>query len=385
MSTAADHDPLALARQLSQDGHLKLRWTSWLDTVPEPIPQDVDLADKLEGMLLGLAIGDALGNTTESMNPRDRHRQHGRIDDYLAEPVKPGLRRGLPSDDTQLAFWTLEHLIAEGQLHPQRLGEILSSRRIAGIGQATRQWVRTFQSGVPWHTSGTPSAGNGALMRTAPVLVPHVRTPSAALWADTLVAAHLTHDDELSNLSCVALVDLLWRCIASPAGGRIRCAERWIEICDELSTGQRYAARNGHPPGFVGTVSELLRTYLLPALLAPGSTAAACDAWHSGAYLLETVPSVLYILERHGDDPREALLQAVNDTRDNDTIAAIVGAVVGARHGRSGLPAHWVDGLLGRTRFDDDGRVFELMARSGEVFGYGVTPATAARAGSSGR
>lgn len=35
--------------------------------------------DRLEGMLLGLAIGDALGNTTEAMLPSQRRRQYGEI------------------------------------------------------------------------------------------------------------------------------------------------------------------------------------------------------------------------------------------------------------------------------------------------------------------
>ena len=46
--------------------------------------------------------------------------------------------------------------------------------------------------------------------------------------------------------------------------------------------------------------------------------------------VMETIPSVLYILARHGNDPEEAIVRAVNDTRDNDTVAAIVGAAVGA-------------------------------------------------------
>ena len=97
-------------------------------------------------------------------------------------------------------------------------------------------------------------------------------------------------------------------------------------------------------------------------------TAAACNSWYSGAYLLETVPSVLYILERHGHDPEEAIVRAVNDTKDNDTIAAIVGAAVGALHGLSRLPERWVRGLVGRTAEADDGEVFRLVARSQEVF-----------------
>ncbi len=48
-------------------------------------------------------------------------------------------------------------------------------------------------------------------------------------------------------------------------------------------------------------------------------------------------------------DTLEAIIRAVNDTWDNDTTAAIVGAAVGALHGRSALPQRWIDGLLGRT------------------------------------
>ena len=51
------------------------------------------------------------------------------------------------------------------------------------------------------------------------------------------------------------------------------------------------------------------------------------------AYLLETVPSVLYAPMRYAGDPEEALVRSVNDAKDNDTVAAIVGAAVGALHG----------------------------------------------------
>ena len=65
-------------------------------------------------MLLGLAIGDALGNTSEGLTAVDRSRCHGEIQDYLSNPHAAGRRVGLPSDDSQLAFWTLESLIERG-------------------------------------------------------------------------------------------------------------------------------------------------------------------------------------------------------------------------------------------------------------------------------
>jgi ADP-ribosylglycohydrolase len=57
-------------------------------------------------------------------------------------------------------------------------------------------------------------------------------------------------------------------------------------------------------------------------------------------------------------------VRAVNDTWDNDTIAAIVGAAVGALHGAAALPRRWVQGLLGKTRGDDDQRVHEVLLRA---------------------
>jgi len=54
----------------------------------------------------------------------------------------------------------------------------------------------------------------------------------------------------------------------------------------------------------------------------------------------------------------------VNDTMDNDTIAAIVGALVGTLHGRESVPRRWREGLLGRTAEADDGRIFELVAEA---------------------
>ena len=98
------------------------------------------------------------------------------------------------------------------------------------------------------------------------------------------------------------------------------------------------------------------------------SVVEACNGWYSGAYLLETVPSVVFILMKHGTEFEEAVLRAVNDTKDNDTIGAIVGAVVGALHGRKAIPEIWIRGLSGRTSGSDDGRVFELIRETEKEF-----------------
>ena len=74
------------------------------------------------------------------------------------------------------------------------------------------------------------------------------------------------------------------------------------------------------------------------------------------------MPSALYILARHAGDPGEALVRAVNDTKNNDAIAAFVGAAVGALHGAAALPERWVTRLRGCTRADDDGEVQRILA-----------------------
>lgn len=363
-----------VARALTRDGILKIHWHPRLEAAPPALPTGIDLADKVEGMMLGLAIGDALGNTSESINPGDRRARFGRIEHYRPNQHARGRAVGVPSDDSQLAYRTLAHLVQHGRLDPPRLAEALADGHIFGIGKATRQWLRTLRTGVPWQEAGTAAAGNGALMRIAPIVIPHLKRASPDLWCDALLAAHLTHDDELSNLSCVAMVDLLWTAISTPPGGASPLwFDRSLAIFDDLGTGATYAGRNGHPPGFEGTIAQLLRLRVCPALERDLDVAAAGEIWHSGAYLLETVPSVLYILERHAHDPREAILQAVNHTRDNDTVAAIVGAVVGALHGAAALPTAWIDDLTGRTAEDNDGRMFAMLAAAADRFDYGTT------------
>ena len=374
---------------MARSGRLRLHWDQLLDSPPPPLPCGIELADKVEGMLLGLAIGDALGNTSESLSPAERKLSvpGGWVSGYLQNRHADDRNVGLASDDTQMAFWTLEQTLADGGLDTARLGEIFCRRQIYGMGRTIRQFRRNREAGLPWSECGVASAGNGALMRMAPILLPHLRSPSQNLWADTLLAGHLTHDDLLSNASCVALVQMLWRLLGMQAlPSRHWWIDTWLATSEPLGAGRpdsTFTPRAQHPPMFIGTMADMVDQYVGPALDRDMDVAEACGIWHSGAYLLETVPSVLYVLSRHGHDPEEAIMQAVNNTRDNDTCAAIVGAAVGALHGASALPSQWIDGLLGRTTADDDGQVFRLLARAGDSYGYGVSPRVRQRAGAS--
>ena len=353
-------------------GGIELRRGPLFDETPPALPPHVPLRDRVEGMLLGLAIGDALGNTSEGLLPGERRARYGEICDYLPNRYAEGRRVGLPSDDTQLAFWTLAQLLEDGELVPEHVARRFAAERIFGIGATVRGFLANLNCGVPWHQAGPHSAGNGALMRIAPVLLPHLSDPSPALWADTALAAMLTHNDSASTAACLAFVRLLWELL----GRDTPPAPEWwldhyLETARELELDQPYTPRGGVYPDFRGPLWRYVEEVVPPAWAEGLDVLAAGRRWYSGAYLLETVPSVLYLLMRHGDDPEAAIVRAVNDTKDNDTVAAIVGAAVGVLHGRSGLPGRWVENLLGRTRSHDDGQVFELMGAACERW---VTP-----------
>jgi ADP-ribosylglycohydrolase len=98
----------------------------------------------------------------------------------------------------------------------------------------------------------------------------------------------------------------------------------------------RYRPRGGaYQDTFEGPLWRFVAERLPQALAARKSARVAAEEWHSGAYLLETVPTALYLLMLHADDPEQAMVRAVNDTCDNDTITAIVGAAVGALYQRA--------------------------------------------------
>jgi ADP-ribosyl-[dinitrogen reductase] hydrolase len=352
---------LSLAARVISEGFLPAR-SALLQGPRDPVGGPV-APGRIRGMLLGLAIGDALGNTSETLPVPEREARYGEIRDYLPNSRSSGHRVGLPSDDSQLAFWTLESLLERGELDPDDLSARFAAREIFGLGKSMQQFLRNRAQGVAsWYHYGAESAGNGALMRIAPLVLLHPQGTSAALWLDVALASIVTHRDASSVASCVAFVDLLARLLRLPAPPTSDwIIATFVATVRQVCTDQPYRARSGRFTDREGSFPEYLEFVLGEAARNDWTTREACDAWSSGAYLLETVPSALWILARHAHDPEEAIVRAVNDTHDNDTIATLVGAAVGALHGKNGLPVTWQHGLLGRTTADDNGRVFRLI------------------------
>jgi ADP-ribosylglycohydrolase len=202
-------------------------------------------------------------------------------------------------------------------------------------------------------------------MRCPGVFAAHLGTDGQGLAADAALFAAATHNDFAAISSSVAfsimLAELLvMRKPPDPAWW----VQRYVELAAPLEGDVCYRGRGA--PAAVGYEGPLWK-YLadnVPGLLASGaSVLEAGDVFLSGAYLMETVPMVLFTLAKHGHDPEAAIVRSVNDTKDNDTIAAIVGAAVGALHGESAIPHAWRSGLLGWTTADDDGALFVLLDR----------------------
>lgn len=332
-----------------------------LEPVPErPAPAE----DRVRGLLLGLAIGDALGNTTEGRLPHVRRAEHGEVRDYLPNRNANGEAVGIASDDTQLAFRLVQVLTEHGKVAPKALLDRFAETDVTGMGGTVHSALKAWRDGRPWPEAGQPSAGNGALTRIAPVLLPHLTGGGTGLWRDTIVATAITHNDPMAIGTAVALVDVLFHLLhASGPPEASWILNRWSNTVRAFEPDIVYAPRGAacvQAPTWRAAQVDVRR-----AIEGGLPTLTALNRWQSGAYLLETVPCVLLLLARYADDPEEAVVRAVNDTKDNDSIAAIVGAAMGALYGASAWPDGWVEGLTGRLApGGQDGEVQALIEQA---------------------
>lgn len=331
---------------------------------PSRLPDKFNF-ERIEGMMLGLAIGDALGVTSESKVPSLRKKMYGEIRNYLPNKYT-GKKLGYPSDDTQLAFWTLEQMLMDKGFVPDHVATKFCHNKIFGIGKTVREFIHNYKdSKQPWYLSGPKSSGNGAMMRIAPMIIPHLRTGTSDLWVDTALSAMITHNDSTSTSACISFINMLWELLKMESAPKPKWwIETYVKIAKDLEIDDGKTPRGGNFQDYQGPLWKYVKKYVSDAYKQNLSVLEACETWQSGAFLYETLPSCIYILMKHSDDPEEAIVRAINDTKDNDSIAAIVSTAVGALHGKKGLPKRWLNDLTGRTTLNDDGQVFKLLERA---------------------
>ncbi len=350
--------------ELFKAGKIKVRGSD-LFNAPVEMKTPVNF-DRIEGMLLGGAIGDSLGFPTENMQPRERLAAHGEIIDYLPMGEET---RGVPSDETQFTMWTLEQIIKDGSFNAEAAAGSFLNKKIIGMSKTIKEFLTNFHKhGKKWNEAGSDSANSCSMMRVTPLILAQLKDRDANLWIDTALCSMMTNNDPAAIGSCAALLNLILAAMnMEKAPEPMFWLDKFIETLKEFETDIAYKPRCAPYRGYSGPLSGYLDKIVREAYDEGLTVLEACAKWQSGSYLLETVPCVLYILMKNGDNFENAIVRAVNDTDDNDTIAAIAGSVMGALYGKSGIPKRWVDNLSGRTGVSDDGKIFEII-RSAEEF-----------------
>jgi ADP-ribosylglycohydrolase len=292
--------------------------------------------DRLAGLLVGTAVGDALGLPMEGMRAEGVARSFPALDRYFMLG-----RTGFVSDDTEQSALVAQSLAGSPR---DREGCVRAFRRSLlgwflrlpwGIGLGTMRACWRIALGL--RTSGVSSAGNGAAMRAAVVGgfffdAPNLRSE----WSDAL--ARVTHTDPRAVEGARFVSELAARCVAS--GG---VASRYELVAAAASVVQHPALRDA--------IERARR-------LAEASTrtdAAGKDLGCTG-FVVHTVGITTFCFLRFGDDPGHAIAEAVRAGGDTDSHAAIVGAWMGARHGLRALPTALVsnlhDGPFGRRHLE---------------------------------
>jgi ADP-ribosyl-[dinitrogen reductase] hydrolase len=281
--------------------------------------------DRAQGVLLGVACGDALGRPVEFETPARILAQYGEVTEMLANGTwdKPA---GTVTDDTEMALRLARSLVDRGAFDPADVAERFVAWYESGpfdIGNMTASALARIRDGEPWHVAGQrvweaspegSNAGNGSVMRAAPLAVAFA-SREAELVDASVASSKITHADPRCTAGC-AVLNLT---LAGLASGRSEPLSRALDRVE--------------PPG---ALEDALR---------PVATAAAdLDDLRSTGYVVDTLQTALW----HGlraETAEDALVDVVNMGGDADTVGAVTGAVVGARFGGDALPDRWLADL----------------------------------------
>lgn len=294
-------------------------------TAPLPATTAPAQRDRALGALLGLAVGDAIGTTLE-FKVRDSYSP-------LTDMIGGGpfaLETGQWTDDTAMALALGESLLQSGGLDPFDLmerfdawhqhGDYSCTGRCFDIGITTRAALQRWrQTGDPIAGSTDPqSAGNGSLMRLAPIAIRFWRDPDKLKWA-AQTQSLTTHGAAEAVDACAAYGSLLGEVIA---GVPLHLA---------------LAPRRNPWSGSIGVI------------MAGSWRGKRRNQILSSGYVAHSLEAALWSVGR-ARDFSEAILIAANLGGDADTTAAIAGQLAGATWGARSIPSAWLDRLAWRER-----------------------------------
>jgi ADP-ribosyl-[dinitrogen reductase] hydrolase len=305
--------------------------------------------DRLTGAFVGLAIGDAVGTTLE-FKTRDSY--HHITDMVGGGPF--GLGAGEWTDDTSMALCLAESLKATGQADGSFDAADLMRRFINwwqfgycsvtggcfDIGMATKNALYRFEiSGDPISGSTNEySAGNGSIMRLAPVVLRYAGDKQAALKA-----AHLQGITTHASPECVEACALM------------------THVLLELAGGEPLLSALASAPGFDSVA--------IAGIKEGKFIEKSRDEIESSGYVVHTLEAALWAIHKSGSF-EESVLLAANLGDDADTVAAVAGQFAGARWGFSGIPDAWIERLAWREKIES--LAAELIRLSKEKGGAAV-------------
>ena len=307
----------------------------------------VDYRSKYRGALLGMAMGDALGRPWEARGDAANWESLESLARYRRWPGWRGGPVGTVTDDTQLTMCVGESLCALGRLDPEDLARRFVRWRpdARGPGAATLRAVEELARGVPGDRAGVDSAGNGAAMRVAPIALFH---PVALqpLRRDAAVSAVVTHANQMAVVGAIAQAFMVAWCLHRRPSALMGESLRSELLAGLLVALEGVAEADVRERREDDPALTRLRDRLVEAFeMRFASPTDAFDHFHNGAFVLETLPAALWCFLRFWDDPRQAILTAVQGGYDADTVASLAGTLVGALHGDGALPALWIEEL----------------------------------------
>ncbi len=290
--------------------------------------------DRSRGCLLGLAVGDAVGTTLEFKQPGTFQP----IDDMIGGgPFH--LKPGQWTDDTSMALCLAESLVERNHFDAvdqmrryvwwYRQGYLSSTGRCFDIGRTTREALELFErSGVPFCGPTDPrKAGNGSIMRLAPVPLYYADDPSTAI-AMAGESSETTHGAPTAVDAC--------RYLAALIVGSLQGVPK-----DELLS-DHFAPVEGYWTAFqlVPEIEEIAR----------GSFRRKEPPEIKGSgYVVQSLEAALWAFEKSRSF-RDGCLMAANLGDDADTTAAVYGQLAGSYYGESGIPESWLEKLAMRDR-----------------------------------
>lgn len=295
-----------------------------------------DVRSRARACLLGLAVGDALGATVEFMTAGEIQAKYG-VHRKLIGGGWLRLRPGQVTDDTQMSICIARSIAAVG-FSPEDIARRFVTwyqSKPPDVGNTCRRGIARFINQGTVH--GPPNdgdAGNGAVMRMAPVAVAAL-ADERLLEEMTIGQAHITHHHALSDAASLLAGRLIQLAMIGHAMDRL---QRQATAMVAQFPSFRFAPYHGM----------------------------------ATAYVVDTMQTVLHFLFSTSSF-EECVVSTVNQGGDADTTGAIVGAIAGAYYGLDSIPREWLRKLEPEVRDELVVLADNLVDRSPLANGQPVT------------